>query len=140
MPKGEPIIVTPEKIFGANPKQFEAWTKSWEHQFLLYGGAAGGGKSFFLRWWCVFYLMALAKLNNVPRAVVGLFCEDYPSLEDRHISKIRTEFPPSLGTFKESKSPQFTLRPEYGSGRILLRNLDDSIQISLYGVRRGSGG
>jgi hypothetical protein len=81
MPKGEPIVVTPEKIFGANPKQFEAWTKSWEHQFLLYGGAAGGGKSFFLRWWCVFYLMALAKLNNVPRAVVGLFCEDYPSLE-----------------------------------------------------------
>jgi len=91
---------------------------------LLYGGQAGGGKSHFLRWWSVFYLIALAE-QGVKGATVGLFCEDYPSLLDRQISKIRTEFPPGLGVLKEGVTRDFHLAPRYGSGRILLRNLDD---------------
>lgn len=91
---------------------------------MLYGGAAGGGKSFFLRWWSVFYLMSLAE-QGIKGATVGLFCEDYPSLLDRQISKIRVEFPPSLGTLKEGVTRDFELAPQYGGGRVLLRNLDD---------------
>jgi phage terminase large subunit len=116
--------ITPRALFSSNPKQWEAWCKSCEHRFLLYGGAAGGGKSFFLRWWCVFYLLWLNSIG-IKGAAVGLFCEDYPSLLDRQISKIRAEFPASLGGLKESTTRDFCLAEKYGSGRILLRNLDD---------------
>lgn len=58
--------------------------------------------------------------------MVGLFSEDYPTLKDRHISKIRVEFPPSLGRLTRTDGGlDFVLRPEYGSGAIALRNLDD---------------
>lgn len=116
--------ITPELRFSDNPRQYEAWRKACDHRFVLYGGAAGGGKSYFLRWWAVFYLMALAR-QGVKGATVGLFCEDYPSLLDRQISKIRVEFPSSLGELKEGTTRDFQLSSLYGSGRILLRNLDD---------------
>jgi hypothetical protein len=54
----------------------------------------------------------------------GIFCEDYPSLNDRHLTKIKYEFPEWLGKFNEAKH-EFTLAPEYGSGIIAFRNLDD---------------
>lgn len=90
----------------------------------MYGGAAGGGKSFFLRWWAIGYLIWLAEIG-VPRAHVGLFCEDYPSLRDRQISKIEMEFPRSLGMLRQGETREFVLRDEFGAGKILLRNLDD---------------
>lgn len=62
-------------------------------------------------------------LTNV---VAGLFCETYTVLKDRHISKIRSEFPSWLGRLAKTDSGlDFVLRPEYGSGAIALRNLDD---------------
>ena len=117
-------LITPQRLFSKNERQWQAWRESCTHRFLLYGGAAGGGKSFFLRWWAAFYLLALADAG-IKGATVGLFCEDYPSLLDRQISKIRVEFPASLGELKEGVTRDFQLAPEYGSGRILLRNLDD---------------
>ena len=60
--------------------------------------------------------------------VVGLFCEDYPALKDRQISKIAVEFPDWLGTRHESHKDYgncYILAPEYGSGVIAFRNLDD---------------
>jgi len=54
----------------------------------------------------------------------GVFCEDYPSLNDRHLTKIKFEFPAWLGKFNEAKH-EFTLAPEYGSGIVAFRNLDD---------------
>lgn len=58
---------------------------------------------------------------------VGLFCEDYPSLKDRQISKMKKEFPPWLGKIKSTKEDGlgFFLPPALGSGMIALRNLDD---------------
>lgn len=57
----------------------------------------------------------------------GLFCEDYPALKDRQIKKMRTEFPPWLGRFTSTDGGlDFVLHPEYGSGVIALRNLDDT--------------
>lgn len=54
----------------------------------------------------------------------GVFCEDYPSLNDRHLTKIRFEFPDWLGKYNEAKH-EFTLAPKWGSGIIAFRNLDD---------------
>ncbi len=58
---------------------------------------------------------------------VGLFCEDYPSLEGRQISKIEAEFPRSWGELRDSKKTGlgFYLNQKLGSGVIQLLNLDD---------------
>lgn len=120
----EQMLYTPRTLFSKNERQMEAWTATLRKRFVLYGGAAGGGKSFFLRWWCVFYLIDLHE-QGVDGAQVMLACEDYPSLLDRQISKIRYEFPRGLGELKESTTRDFVLNPELGGGRILLRNLDD---------------
>lgn len=117
-------LCTPESTFSRNARQLEAWDATLTKRFVLYGGAAGGGKSFFLRWWCVFYLLQLFQAG-ISGAQVMLACEDYPSLLDRQISKIRYEFPRSLGELKESTTRDFVLNSTWGSGRILLRNLDD---------------
>jgi len=93
---------------------------------VLYGGAGGGGKSYILRWWLVIFLYAAFKVHGLANVQVALLCEDYPSLLDRQISKIRTEFPPWLGQLCESNGNRnFTLRKQFGGGSIALRNLDD---------------
>ncbi len=111
------------------PRQIAAveQLKSGKTKFLLYGGALGGGKSYFLRWYCVRRLLEFAKmgLRNVP---VMLACEDYPSLKDRQLQKIGTEFPEWLGkSHGDHKLYRncFILDPEYGGGIICFRNLDD---------------
>lgn len=59
--------------------------------------------------------------------MAGLFSMDYPTLQDRQISKIEREFPSWLGKIKrtEKEGLCFFVRPEYGGGRIALRNLAD---------------
>jgi hypothetical protein len=55
---------------------------------------------------------------------VGLFCEDYPNLQDRQVSKIETEFPEWLGKLTYQRVWNFELAEEFGGGVIALRNLD----------------
>jgi hypothetical protein len=64
---------------------------------------------------------------GIPKVRVALFCEDYPSLKDRHITKMETEFPDWLGRLANTQTEgmSFILRPEFGGGVIALRNLDD---------------
>ncbi len=104
-------------------KQKEASRMVKSHKYLLYGGAMGGGKSYFLRWKLLRMLLAFAARGN-PNVTVGLFCEDYPALKDRHLSKVRYEFPEWLGEYN-STDHNFTLYPEFGGGVIAFRNLDD---------------
>jgi hypothetical protein len=58
---------------------------------------------------------------------VGLFCEDYPSLTDRQISRIVREFPEWIGKMRRTDTEGFGFRlhDNYGGGMIALRNLDD---------------
>lgn len=106
------------------PKQQEALdaTKKWK--FTLFGGSVGSGKSYWIRWSAVWWLMEYYAKYNIKGVRAGVFCEDYPSLNDRHLSKVKFEFPSWLGKFNEAKH-EFTLAPEYGSGIIAFRNLDD---------------
>jgi len=97
-------------------------------KFLLYGGALGGGKSYFLRWCAVRLLMRYFYKYGVRYVQVMLACEDYPSLKDRQISKMAREFPAWLGKMYVDHKEYgrcFVLNPDYGSGVVCLRNLDD---------------
>lgn len=113
-------------LCGFSDKQWLATQAADAYEYTLFGGSRGPGKSYWLRWYEVRRLLmwAAAGICNVN---VMLACEDYPSLKDRQISKIATEFPAWLGELKETrdKGLGFHLRPHYGGGSILLRNLDD---------------
>ena len=120
------------------PKQLDAAKASRRFKFVLYGGSLGSGKSYWLRWMMVYWLMHFWAKYNIKGIRAGLFCEDYPSLNDRHLSKVKYEFPSWLGKYNEAKH-EFTLAPEYGSGVIVFRNLDDpekylSVEFAIEGV------
>lgn len=106
------------------PRQQEALSAIKKFKFVLYGGSVGAGKSYFLRWALIYLLMWYYSRYDLKGVRVGLFCEDYPALNDRHLSKIKAEFPDWLGTYNEQRH-EFTLAPEYGSGVLAFRNLDD---------------
>lgn len=86
-----------------------------------------GGKSYLLRWAALSYLIYIYGKTGIRNVPVGLFSEDYPTLKDRQIARIKREFPNWLGELKETKDEGFAffLKDDYGGGRILLRNLDD---------------
>ena len=106
------------------PKQLEALKASRRFKYVLFGGSVGSGKSYWIRWSAVYWLMEYYSKYGIKGINAGVFCEDYPSLNDRHLKKVRHEFPSWLGTFNESKH-EYTLAPEYGSGVISFRNLDE---------------
>jgi hypothetical protein len=94
-----------------------------QKKFVLYGGAAGGGKSYILRWANIAHLLNLARQGH-PHVRVGLFCEDFPALRERHLAKIRLEVPQWLGRYRDSVH-ELQLDDRYGGGIIAFRNLDD---------------
>lgn len=111
-------------VIRPTPKQKEFLRAVKQNIYTLYGGAAGGGKSYILRWGLVWLLIDWFIRTEIKGIRVGLFCEDYPSLDDRQISKIKMEFPEWLGSYKESNH-EFTLNNELGGGVICFRNLDN---------------
>src|SRR3990167_8516566 len=111
------------------PKQLEAWNKLFDNRckYLLYGGSAHGGKSYFLRWAALGLALYYTSKYNLRHVPIGLFSEDYPTLKDRQVIKIKDEFPAWLGELKETRDEGFVFRGRrrYGEFLILLRNLDD---------------
>ena len=106
------------------PKQLEALNASKRFKFVLFGGSVGSGKSYWIRWSAVYWLMYYYSKYGIKGVRAGVFCEDYPSLNDRHLTKVKYEFPEWLGKFNEQKH-EFTLSPKWGSGIIAFRNLDE---------------
>lgn len=120
----KPDEISFTELSGFFPKQIEALKASRRFKFVLFGGALGSGKSRWLRWSALYWLLEYWAKYNIQGIRAGVFSEDYPSLNDRHLTKIKYEFPSWLGKFNEAKH-EFTLAPEYGSGIIAFRNLDD---------------
>ncbi len=112
-------------IFKPLKRQLEFLKKASKHRYMLYGGARGGGKSRLLRWGLLYRLIVWAIAGH-KGVRVGLFSEDYPTLRDRQITKIKAEFPSWLGKLKSTQDEGlgFFLFDIFGGGAILLRNLD----------------
>ena len=120
------------------PKQQEALSASKRFKFVLFGGSVGSGKSYWLRWSLLYWLIKYHAKYGIKGIRAGLFCEDYVALNDRHLTKIKYEFPAWLGTYNQQKH-EFTLSPEYGSGIIAFRNLAEpenylSVEFAIQGV------
>jgi len=114
------------ELINPTEKQREFLQATDHYKYPFYGGAKGGGKSYILRWGLIRKLVKWAN-QGLTQVRVALFCEDYPALKDRQITKIETEFPAWLGRLSNSQieGMSYILRPEYGGGIIALRNLDD---------------
>lgn len=112
------------KLANFQDRQIEAKNALKKAKYLLYGGAASGGKSYYLRWIAIYLLLYYSGKYKLHGVRVGLFCEDYPALKDRHLSKLMYEFPEWLGTFNKQEH-EFRLADQFGGGVIAFRNLDD---------------
>lgn len=112
------------QLCGFTEKQWAATEAADTHKYTLFGGARGPGKSYWLRWYCLRFLLKCAAtgLRNVR---VMLASEDYPSLYERQISKVEIEFKPFLGRYHISRN-EYRLNPMFGGGVIAFRNLDDA--------------
>ncbi|MCC7053993.1 MAG: hypothetical protein IT355_12085 [Gemmatimonadaceae bacterium] len=124
-----PEVVRLSELVRFEPRQCLAYTTAQHTRFTLYGGARGGGKSFFLRWLAIVLLAQWAAAGHVG-VRVGVFCETFPALKDRQLSRARRgrveeRYPEWLGTWNVADS-EFRLRPEYGGGTVCFRNLDDT--------------
>ena len=116
-------LISLRELINPSPRQQSAFDAVKEYDYVLYGGAMGGGKSYWLRWCLVWILVWWYKNLGIKNITVGLFCEDYPALEDRHLKKIEFEFPSWLGSYNGAKH-EYRLKPQYGGGIISFRNLD----------------
>jgi len=111
------------ELCGFTKKQLFATATADTHQYTLFGGARGPGKSYWLRWYAVRFLMLMAG-RGFRNGRVMLACEDYPSLYERQISKVTAEFPLWLGEYHASRN-EYRLAQKWGGGVIAFRNLDD---------------
>jgi hypothetical protein len=119
--------VSLKEIIHFLPRQVEATKAADTHKYTLYGGSAGPGKSYWLRWYPIYRMIRWGKELGLTGIHSGLFSKDYGTLKDRQISKMEVEFPKWLGEVKASQTEglAFHLKPEYGGHVLALRNLDD---------------
>ncbi len=130
------------ELIHPSPKQRKALLTIKRNKYTLYGGAMYGGKSYLLRWALVGLLIHYYRKYGFKRVQAGLFCEDYPTLKQRQLSKISLEFPKWLGTRHADHKDYgncFILDEQYGGGVLMFLNLDkpekyDSAEFAAIGV------
>src|SRR3990167_3653514 len=105
-------------------KQIDAQNAVDKYDYVFYGGSAGPGKSYFLRKYPIKFLIETWHKTGLKGVRAGLFCEDYPALHDRHLSRIPYEFPKWLGNYNSARH-EFILSDRFGGGVVAFRNLDD---------------
>jgi len=98
-----------------------------DHDYVLYGGSRGPGKSYWLRWQAIAMLIGWAEAYKIQGITGGLFCETFPALKQRQLTKIAKEVPQSVGKVKTSLEHGLALHinPSLGGGILYLGNLDD---------------
>lgn len=123
----EPKTVKFSELTNFSPKQKIATETADKFKFTLYGGAMGGGKSYWLRWYSIRWLIKTFTETGIKGLTAALFCENYPTLKDRHLGKLAIEVPAWLGSLKEDKAYGLCVKLDnaFGDGVLLLRNLDD---------------
>jgi hypothetical protein len=115
-------------LINPTARQRECINATDKHRYVLYGGGGGGGKSYLLRWWLVRQLIRRHRKTGIKKLNAGLFSIDFPTLQQRQISKMEREFPPWLGVTKrtEKEGLCFFMNEDFGGGRISLCNLADA--------------
>ncbi len=83
------------KIYTPQPRQ--QLLHATQARQILYGGAAGGGKSMAMRWDAISFCLANPGLNAI------IFRRTLPELRANHIRFLRTDIPPEVGQWKESE-------------------------------------
>lgn len=81
---------------------------------ILYGGAAGGGKSIGIRWDVVDFCI------HCPNLFALLLRRQYQQLRNNHIIQLQQQLPPEVATWNESNS-EFRF---YNGARMICRHLE----------------
>jgi hypothetical protein len=120
-PKGEIPSGQTRILYPIHPgPQMECVTSDAEE--ILYGGAAGGGKSYALRAIAVSYCL------QHPGATVVLFRRTFRELEDTHILRLQTELPSYIATYKATTHDfQF-----YNGSILMLRHCEKEDDVRSY--------
>ena len=87
----------PEIEFNYKPHPAQCRLHSSPANEILFGGAAGPGKSMSLRWEAMYWML------RVPGLQVYLFRRTFPELEKNHIIPLLSEFPREMGTWQDNK-------------------------------------
>lgn len=108
-------------------RQLQATEAADKFRYTLFGGAAGPGKSYWLRWYSIRTLMKWGKELGLRGIRGALFSKDFPTLKDRQVGKMEVEFPRWLGEIRDSKTHGlgFHIDEKWGGHVLALRNLDD---------------
>lgn len=130
------------ELMKPSDKQLTALNTIARNKYTLYGGAMYGGKSYLLRWALLGLLLKFYSKYGFKKVQAGLFCEDYPTLKQRQLAKIASEFPKWLGTRHADHKDYgncFILDEQYGGGILMFLNLDrpekyDSSEFAAIGV------